>query len=250
MADHFGEKRIEVGRRCQSDIAAGIDPHTGTGRLAIRAERAGALNDDARLDRKSARLADRLLVGKTQRGQGRAVGDPELRLDEIHTQDLLGNRMLDLDTRVAFDEEVLSAVGIDQEFDRAGILVARGTGQDHCVGKNPLAYRLVEVGGGRYLDNLLVAQLYRTVTFMQVDDIALSVAQYLDLDVPRPRHDLLQEHRLVAERREGFALAARERIVHVLGPGNRAHATAAAASRGLQHDRIADGLRHRPGLGA
>ena len=52
----------------------------------------------------------------------------------------------------------------------------------------------------------------------------------------------------IAERRLGLALAAREGLVHLLGPGHGAHAAPAAAGRGLQHHRIADRLGLRLGL--
>ena len=112
----------------------------------------------------------------------------------------------------------------------------------HGVGQDALAQALVEIGRRRHLDDLLVAQLHRAVALEQVHDVALAVAQHLDLDVPRPRHDLLQEEGAIAERGLGLALAAREGLVHLLRPGHGAHAAPAAAGRGFQHHRIADGL--------
>ena len=89
--------------------------------------------------------------------------------------------------------------GIDQELDGAGILVARGAGELDRVGQDALAQARVEVGRGRDLDDLLVAQLHRAVALEEMHDVALAVAQHLDLDVARPRHDLLEEQR--ADRR-------------------------------------------------
>ena len=105
----------------------------------------------------------------------------------------------------------------------------------------------VEVRRGRDLDDLLVAQLHRAVAFEEMHDIALAVAQHLDLDMPRPRHDLLQEERAIAERGLGLALAAREGLVHFRGLRHGAHAAPAAAGRGFQHHRVADGFCQRLG---
>jgi len=77
------------------------------------------LSHDPRLDRKPARLSDSLLVGDADCRERFACGDPELRLDEVQSQDLLGNRVLDLDAWIAFDEEVQAAGRVDQELDRA-----------------------------------------------------------------------------------------------------------------------------------
>jgi hypothetical protein len=188
------------------------------------------LRHDPRLDREAARLSDGLLVGEADRRQRGAGGDAELRLDEVQSQDLLGDRVLDLDARIAFDEEVPAALGIDQELHRAGILVAGGAGEGHGIGEDALAQRVVEAGRGRHLDHLLMAQLDRAVALEQVHDVALAVAQDLDLDVARPRHDLLEEDRVVAKGGLGLALAARECLVHLRGAGDDAHAAAAAAA--------------------
>ena len=117
------------GGGAQPEVAAGIDPHAGPRRLAIGGDRAGALRDDARLHGIAARRADGLLVGQAQRRQRGAGGDAELRLDQVEARDLLGDRVLDLDARIALDEEVLAGLGIDQELDGAGVHVAARRGQ-------------------------------------------------------------------------------------------------------------------------
>ena len=70
---------------------------------------AGAGGDDAGLHREAARRADRVLVAEAELGERRAGGDAELGLDQVDAGHLLGDRVLDLDARVALDEEVLAA---------------------------------------------------------------------------------------------------------------------------------------------
>ena len=75
---------------------------------------------------------------------------------------------------------------------------------------------------------------------MQIDDVAVLVAEQLDLDVARIDDEFLDEHAVVAERRFGFRLRAGKTFGDFgFGPGD-AHALAAAAGGGLDHHRIAD----------
>ena len=55
------------------------------------------------------RARDGVLVAEPELGERRAGGDAELGLDEVDAGDLLGDGVLDLDARVALDEEVLAA---------------------------------------------------------------------------------------------------------------------------------------------
>ena len=60
-----------------------------------------------------------------------AGGDADLRLYQVDAGDLLGHGVLDLDARIDLDEVEGVRVGIHQELDRAGVLVAGGAGQAH-----------------------------------------------------------------------------------------------------------------------
>jgi hypothetical protein len=55
--------------------------------------------------------------------------DAELGLDQVDAGDRFGDRVLDLDARVALDEIVLAALRIDQELHRAGVEIAGGPGE-------------------------------------------------------------------------------------------------------------------------
>ena len=135
-----------------------------------------------------------------------ALGDVELPRDEIDAVDHLGDRVLDLQARVHL-EEVEAAVGAEQELARAGAdVVDRARGGDR--GR---AHPRAQLGGDdrrrRLLDHLLVAALDRAVALAEVDDVAVRVAEHLDLDVARPLDRLLEVDGAVAER--GGRLAAR-----------------------------------------
>ena len=55
-----------------------------------------------------------------------ALGDADLRLDDVEAGDDFGHRVLDLDARVDLDEVELAGVGIHQELDGAGADIVGG----------------------------------------------------------------------------------------------------------------------------
>ena len=169
-----------------------------------------------------------------------AFGDPDLRLDDVDAGDLLGDRVFDLDARIDLDEIELAAVGIHQELDGAGMRVVGGMRQPQRSLAQRGAGGLVQIRGRRTLDHLLVAALHRAVALEQMHQIAMTVAEHLDLDMARAAHQLLQIDLVVAE--GGLCLAAG----HIQRGGefvlvfDHPHAATATAPAGLQHQRVAD----------
>ena len=96
----------------------------------------------------------------------------------------------------------------------------------------------------RFLDHLLVAALDRAFALVQVEDVAVLIAEDLDLDVARVEDELLDEHAVIAERVQPLALGRFKALAHVLLGIGQPHPLAAAASRGLHHHRIADLVRN------
>jgi len=60
-----------------------------------------------------------------------ALRDQDLRADQVHAGDHLGDGVLDLNARVDFDEEPIFSISVDQELDRAGVDIAGLAGQPH-----------------------------------------------------------------------------------------------------------------------
>ena len=98
----------------------------------------------------------------------------------------------------------------------------------------------VTAGDGRLLDDLLVAALDGAVALEEVHDVAVRVAEHLDLDVARPDDRLLEVDGVVAEGALGLALRALVGGDELGLVVDEAHALAAAAGRGLEHHREAD----------
>ena len=147
--------------------------------------------------------------------------------------------MFDLQARVHLQEEERSVLSGD-ELDRAGAVVADGLGEGDRLLAHRAARLLVEQRRRRLLDHLLVAALDGAFALAQVDDIAVLVAEHLDLDVARVDDELLDEHAVVAEARLGLRAGRAVAFLGLLGVEGDAHALAAAAGRGLDHDGVAD----------
>ena len=133
-------------------------------------------------------------------GQVRPGRDQDLLADEIDAGHELGDGMFDLEPGVDL-EEIEAAVLVEQELDRAGVVVAgRAHGPD-----GRLAHLAPEPGvegrGRRLLEDLLVAPLDRAFPLEQVDGVAAIVGQDLELDVARLFDEFLEIDRIVAEGR-------------------------------------------------
>ncbi len=141
--------------------------------------------------------------------------DPELLDDQVGAGHQLGDRMLDLDAPVQLQEPEVTAV--EHELGRARAPVAdRSRERDRGLA-HPRAQLWVQRGGGRLLEHLLVAALYRALALPEREDRALRVAEQLDLDVPRPFDVALAEDALVAEGRLRLALRGCQRIFELVG---------------------------------
>ena len=177
-----------------------------------------------------------------------AGGDAQLVGDEVAAGDELGDRMLDLEPRVELQEVEACrrrSAGTRLCPRRRSRRRARGAARPRPGERGAL---LVDHRRGRLLDDLLMAALQRAFALAEMDDVAVRVAQQLDLDVARPLEVALEDQPLVAERSRGpRAAPGRERL------GSRrarddVHALAAAAGARLDQHREADARASRRSL--
>ena len=106
-----------------------------------------------------------------RRADARAVGDADLRLDEIDAGDAFGDGVLDLDARIDLDEVELAGVGVLQEFDGAGGEIVRGAADLRAPPRRaPRAARRSEKARRRALDDLLVAALHGAIALEQMHE--------------------------------------------------------------------------------
>mmetsp|Transcript_15057 Transcript_15057/g.20450 ORF Transcript_15057/g.20450 Transcript_15057/m.20450 type:complete len:217 (-) Transcript_15057:517-1167(-) len=168
-----------------------------------------------------------------------ASRDKNLLLHKVDARDLLRNGVLDLQTSVHL-EEVEIFVDVHQELYGTGRVVVAGASESDSLVTHPLASSRVHSRARCLLDNLLVAALDRAFALWQPHIVVVHVAENLELDMSRRLDVLLNEDATVAERADGLLLGELEAFLGLLVIECNSHALAATASRGLDHDRVAD----------
>src|SRR5262249_17783124 len=124
--------------------------------------------------------------------------NPDHLLDQIDAGDKLGHWMLDLQSRVHF-EEIKTLVLAGYELDRAGGIVADRLGElDRLFAHLPARLR-IEQRARRLLHDLLITSLDRAFALAEVNDVAVLVAEHLNLDVARIDDEFFDEYAIVAE---------------------------------------------------
>ena len=118
-------------------------------------------------------------------GQPLAAHDAKLRLHEIDAGHHFGDGMLDLETRVHFEEVEAGVIPLsfDQELDGPCIAVAGGPGRGHGRRAHSFPQAGRQCRRGTLFDDLLMTALKRALPFEDVHDLAVLVAEDLDLDV-------------------------------------------------------------------
>ena len=169
-----------------------------------------------------------------------AGGNAELRLDDIDPGDFLGDGVLDLQARIDFDEVELLRVGVQEEFHAPRVREVRGARQRQRRLAELPALSLGQKRRRRPLDHLLMAPLDGAIPLEQMHQIAVEIPQDLDFNVARPPHQLLDVHLVVAERGPGFASRGLDERRKLPCRLDHAHAAAAAAPTGLEHERVAE----------
>src|SRR5439155_14818613 len=165
------------------------EPLDAPGRRSEAARR--VLGVDPQLDRVAAARSGAAAVPKRF-----ARCDPDLLADEVEPGDELGDRMLDLEACVQLDEGE-RAVRPDEELEGAGVAVADVPRGALGRGLHRLALLVVERGRRRLLDQLLMAALDRALALAAGEDVAVVIAEHLDLDVTGRRDHLLDVERAV-----------------------------------------------------
>jgi len=133
----------------------------------------GILGVDAHLDG----VLERLKIVKVL-AQSFPERDADLFLHQVDAVDLLGHRMLDLDAGVHLHEvEILFVV--DEEFERAGVLIIDGVRQLDRGLAHRLAHGGRDEGGRRFLKQFLVAALDGAVAFADMDNFSVMISKDL-----------------------------------------------------------------------
>ena len=157
--------------------------------------------------------ADKADMAEAQRLAG---GNPELLLHQVDAADHFTHRMLDLDTGIHFQKIELADITIDDEFHRAGVLIGNATAElERCIA-DALAQRLGQQWCGRLFHHLLMPALQRAITLAQMDHMAMTVTEYLHLDMPGIRDIALQIQRVITKGGFGLGLSIVKQLVNLM----------------------------------
>ncbi|KMU86024.1 hypothetical protein CIHG_03555 [Coccidioides immitis H538.4] len=192
----------------------------------------GIFGGDAALDGEAS--GGDAVLGEAELLEGGAGGDLDLGGDDVDAGDLLGDGVLDLDAGFDLDE-VVAVELVDEELGGAGVAVADGLGQLDGVGEDAVADVDGEVLGRGELDDLLVAALGRCSHARRGDDVAVFVAEQLDLDVLGLSRSA-RRRRCRCRRRIWPPRCALEGVAEGLLVADDTHAAATAAEGGLDDD--------------
>src|SRR5882724_571643 len=176
-------------------------------------------------------------------GQLFSARDPQLQVDKVQPGDYLRDRVFHLKAGVHF-EKIKIAIGIDKKLYGAGVRVPSRSGGLDSDRAHALAHIRINNGRGRFLDDFLMAALHRTLSFAQVNDVAMFVTKHLNLNMPRVLNKFLKINLAIIEGAQGFALRGFKTGFQVGGLVDQTHSLAATAGRGLDHDRKSNLGRH------
>ena len=167
-----------------------------------------------------------------------AFSNFDLGLHDIDTGNLLGNGMLNLNTRVNLDEVEL-AVGSSKEFYSAGADIINVLHQLYSCVADSLALLYRQSEGRSDFYELLMTTLYGAVTLEQVHEVAMRIADNLHLDMLRVLQIFFQIDFIIAKSLFRFALGHIICSHCLFSVMDNAHAAAAAAVDSFNNNRIA-----------
>lgn len=168
-----------------------------------------------------------------------AGGDAELPFNEVVSGDHFGDGVLDLDTSIDFDE-IKVLVFVEEELDRSCIGIVCLFDDSQCSLAKLVSVASIEEGTGRLFYHFLVSPLYGAVSFVKMQGVSVLIGEDLDLDVPRFEDEFFEIDTGIAEGGLGFSLRCGKCLPQADIVVDGAHSPAAAASRGLYDDGIAE----------
>ena len=164
-----------------------------------------------------------------------AASNAELLTNQVQTGNLLGDRMLHLQSSVHLKEGD-GAVGADQELAGAGTLVASLAQNRAGRLVQALILLIAQVGGGRLLNELLVAALQGAVTGGNHHDVAVRIRQALGLNVAGRIQEPLDEALTATERGGSLANSGLVHLNNALAVACHLNAAATATKCGLHRN--------------
>jgi len=161
----------------------------------------------------------------------------DLQFDEIQSSHGFCDRMLDLDSRIHF-EEIEVALRIDEKLAGPRPLVADRLRRTNGRLSHHSTLPIRHPESRRFFDELLMPPLNRTFSFAEMNDVSMAVSEDLDFDVARTGQEFLEVDCVVAEGGLRFARRAFERGLEFGFILDSTHPAPATARTGLDQNRI------------
>ena len=130
----------------------------------------------------------------------------------------------------------------DDKLDRASRLVIDSACQGNGLLTHGFAGGWINKRRRRLFNHFLVTALNRAVTLPQINNIAVGVTQYLNLNVARTFDKLLNKYPVVAKAIQGFGTTGRKTFKRLLIIVRNPQAFATTAGRCFDHHGVADVL--------
>ena len=137
---------------------------------------------------------------------------------------------------------------VEQKFQRAESDVADGFDSSADVFDEGVAHFRGDSWRRRFFDELLMAQLHRTIALAEADDVAIFIGEDLKFYMARRIHTFFQIERTVAKSRAALRFRCRKNLLQLLWRSDHANAATTAAGARFEHDRITDLLRFADGF--
>ena len=162
--------------------------------------------------------------------------DTQLFFDQVNAGDHFCNRVFYLNTGVHFDEIELAV--FEQELESTCTAIADINTRFSATFADVATQFRGNARCWRFFDHFLVAALHGAVTFRQIDSVALTVSQYLNLDVARIFQVFLHVNHIVAESSFRFRTGHGDGLCQFSVAAHYAHTATAAAAGGFDNHRI------------
>ena len=174
-----------------------------------------------------------------------------LRAHEVDARHHFRHRMLHLNARIHLDEIPRLGIHIVQKLHRARVVIPDMLGQFQRRRAQLVPHRFIQRNARSNLHHLLITPLHRAIALVQMQNIAVLIAQNLHFNVLGVLHVLLEEHRRVAERAARLASRFIEQPLQILGFMHHPHPTPATTEGSFDDQRKPNLLRdlHRLGAG-
>ena len=166
-----------------------------------------------------------------------SLSHQDLTFHNVDIGDLLGHRMFYLNPRVDLNEVELLCFDVDQELHGSGAGVVDGFSDFQGGVQNAVPQCCAEIRGRSQLHDFLVTPLHGAVTFIQMHQIAMLIAQQLNFDMLCPADELFQKDFRTAERGSRFVSSRLKGLIKLGCRAHRPHAATATTFGRLDHHR-------------